>query len=201
MTAPHRIRADAGNPHLSALETELRDAIEAKLTYSLGKSFRSATDNDWYHAAALAIRDRLIDVWMNSRRDAKRLKKKRVYYLSIEFLTGRLLLDTLTNLRLVEPMRNALHSMGVDLDRLRDGEPDAALGNGGLGRLAACFMDSLAALKIPAYGYGIRYDYGLFEQRIVDGRQHEVPEDWLANGNPWEFARPDIRYRIGFGCA
>ena len=183
------------------LEAELRAAIEAKLTYSLGKSFRSATDNDWYLATALAVRDRLIDIWMNSRREAKRLKKKRVYYLSIEFLTGRLLLDTLTNLRLVEPVRRALQSMGVDLDRLREGEPDAALGNGGLGRLAACFMDSLAALQIPAYGYGIRYENGLFEQRIVDGRQIEMPEDWLINGNPWEFARPDIRYRIGFGGA
>src|SRR5665213_3409991 len=210
--------AASGNPHLAeitvlknhraadsadiaALEADLRDAIEAKLTYSLGKSFRSATDNDWYHATALAVRDRLIDIWMKSRREAKRLKKKRVYYLSIEFLTGRLLLDTLTNLRLVDPVRRALQSMGVDLDRLREGEPDAALGNGGLGRLAACFMDSLAALEIPAYGYGIRYENGLFEQRIVDGRQIEVPEDWLVNGNPWEFARPDIRYRIGFGGA
>jgi starch phosphorylase len=194
-------RANSGSGDISALEVELRDAIEAKLTYSLGKSFRSATDNDWYHATALAVRDRLIDIWMNSRREAKRLRKKRVYYLSIEFLTGRLLLDTLTNLRLVEPVRRALQSMGVDLDRLREGEPDAALGNGGLGRLAACFMDSLAALQIPAYGYGIRYENGLFEQRIVDGRQVEVPEDWLVNGNPWEFARPDIRYRIGFGGA
>ncbi len=194
-------RADADKGDTAALEAELREAIEAKLTYSLGKSFRSATDNDWYHATALAVRDRLIDIWMNSRREAKRLKKKRVYYLSIEFLIGRLLLDTLTNLRLVEPVRRALQSMGVDLDRLREGEPDAALGNGGLGRLAACFMDSLAALQIPAYGYGIRYENGLFEQRIVDGRQIEIPEDWLINGNPWEFARPDIRYRIGFGGA
>lgn len=191
--------ADTEGANASALEAELRDAIEAKLIYSLGKSFRSATDNDWYHATALAVRDRLIDIWMTSRRETKRLKKKRVYYLSIEFLTGRLLLDTLTNLRLVEPVRRALQSMGVDLDRLREGEPDAALGNGGLGRLAACFMDSLAALQIPAYGYGIRYENGLFEQRIVDGRQVEVPEDWLINGNPWEFARPDIRYPVGFG--
>ena len=199
ITALQSHRAAADSTDTTALEAELRTAIEAKLTYSLGKSFRSATPNDWYHATALAVRDRVIDVWMRSRREAKRLKKKRVYYLSIEFLIGRLLLDTLTNLRLVEPVRGALHSMGVDLDRLRENEPDAALGNGGLGRLAACFMDSLSALHIPAYGYGIRYENGLFEQRIIDGRQHEVPEDWLVNGNPWEFARPDIRYRIGFG--
>ncbi len=189
--------AELRDPH--DLEAELRDAIQSKLTYDLGKSFRSATDNDWYRATALAVRDRLVDIWMTSRRETKRLKKKRVYYLSIEFLIGRLLLDTLTNLRLVEPARRALASMGVDLDRLRGGEPDAALGNGGLGRLAACFMDSMSALGIPAYGYGIRYENGLFEQRIQDGWQHEVPEDWLAGGNPWEFARPDTKYPIGFG--
>jgi len=122
--------------------------------------------------------------------ETTRLKKKRVYYLSIEFLIGRLLLDTLTNLRLVEPARRALASMGVDLERLRGAEPDAALGNGGLGRLAACFMDSLSALGIPAMGYGIRYEHGLFEQRLHDGWQQEFPEAWLAHGNPWEFARP-----------
>lgn len=182
-----------------ALESEMRDAIQAKLTYDLGKSFRSATDNDWYHATALAVRDRIVDIWMTSRREAKQQKKKRVYYLSIEFLIGRLLLDTLTNLRLVEPTRAALASFGVDLDRLRAGEPDAALGNGGLGRLAACFMDSMSTLAIPAYGYGIRYENGLFEQRIVDGWQHEVPEDWLVGGNPWEFIRTDTRYPVGFG--
>jgi starch phosphorylase len=180
-------------------EAALRDAIRTKLTYELGKSFKSATDRDWFHATALAVRDRIVDIWMISRRETKRLRKKRVYYLSIEFLTGRLLFDALTNLRLVEPARRALASMGVELDRLRGGEPDAALGNGGLGRLAACFMDSMSALGIPAYGYGIRYENGLFEQRIHDGWQQEFPEDWLACGNPWEFARPDTKYSIGFG--
>ncbi len=183
----------------NTVEAELRDAIQAKLTYSLGKSFSSATDNDWFYATALAVRDRVVDIWMDSRRQTKRQRKKRVYYLSIEFLIGRLLLDTLTNLGLVESTRRALHSMGVDFDRLRSGEPDAALGNGGLGRLAACFMDSMSALGIPAYGYGIRYENGLFEQRIQDGWQHEVPEDWLAAGNPWEFVRADTRIPVGFG--
>ncbi|MFA6264901.1 MAG: glycogen/starch/alpha-glucan phosphorylase [Pseudolabrys sp.] len=189
----------ADRPDEAKLEAELRQAIESKLTYSLGKSYRSATDNDWYHATALAVRDRIVDIWMASRRQTKAQRTKRVYYLSIEFLIGRLLLDTLTNLRLVEPARRALASFGVDLDRLRTGEPDAALGNGGLGRLAACFMDSLSALQIPAYGYGIRYENGLFEQRIVDGWQHEVPEDWLVSGNPWEFSRADTRFPVGFG--
>ncbi len=147
----------------------------------------------------LAVRDRIVDVWMDVRKQTKRQKKKRVYYLSIEFLIGRLLLDTLSNLRLVEPARHALAAMGVDLDQLRLVEPDAALGNGGLGRLAACFMDSLSSLGIPAYGYGIRYENGLFEQRIKDGWQKEYPEDWLTRGNPWEFARSGSGYAVGFG--
>ena len=175
--------------HHDTDEARLRDAIEAKLTYDLGKRPDTANDHDWYQATVLAVRDRVVDVWMQSREQTKRQHKKRVYYLSIEFLIGRLLFDTLISLRLVEPARRALASMGVDLDRLRRVEPDAALGNGGLGRLAACFMDSMSALGIPAYGYGIRYENGLFEQRFRDGWQQEFPEDWLALGNPWEFAR------------
>jgi starch phosphorylase len=187
-------------PSSSDIEAlRLRDAIQAKLLYVVGKAPESATDQDWYQATALAVRDRIVEIWMETRAATKRGKKKRVYYLSIEFLIGRLLLDTLTNLRLVEPARRALASMGVDLERLRGVEPDAALGNGGLGRLAACFMDSMAALGIPAYGYGIRYENGLFEQRILDGWQNELPEDWLAHGNPWEFARSGSKYSIGFG--
>ncbi|MBC8008114.1 MAG: glycogen phosphorylase, partial [Prolixibacteraceae bacterium] len=112
-----------GSRHAEALEAELAEAIKSKLTYSLGKSFRSATDNDWYQATALAVRDRVVDVWMQSRRETNRLKKRRGYYLSIEFLIGRLLLDTLTNLRLVEPTRRALAGLGVDHERLRGGEP------------------------------------------------------------------------------
>ena len=179
--------------------TALRVAIEAKLAYELGKSPENANDHDWYRATVLAVRDRVVDIWMRSRDEAKRQHKKRVYYLSIEFLIGRLLLDTLSNLRLVEPARRALAGLGVDLDQLRRVEPDAALGNGGLGRLAACFIDSMSALAIPAYGYGIRYENGLFEQRIRDGWQQEYPEDWLATGNPWEFARYGKQYNIGFG--
>jgi len=194
--AQHKV---ASSEPLNAVEAELRDAIQAKLVYSLGKNPATAGESDWYRATAMAVRDRVVDIWVKSRRETRRLKKKRVYYLSIEFLVGRLLLDTLTNLRLAEPARRALHSLGVDLDRLREVEPDAALGNGGLGRLAACFMDSMAALGIPAYGYGIRYENGLFEQRIRDGCQEEHPETWLAHGNPWEFPHPGKQYPIGFG--
>jgi glycogen phosphorylase len=191
----------AASPDPQSDETKLREAILTKLTYVLAKTVDNASDYDWYQATVLAVRDRIVDVWMESRSETKRLKKKRVYYLSIEFLIGRLLLDTLNNLRLVEPARRALAGLGVDLDALRLVEPDAALGNGGLGRLAACFMDSLAALAIPAYGYGIRYENGLFEQRIKDGWQQEYPETWLVRGDPWEFARTgaEYEYKVGFG--
>lgn len=194
-----KLRQPSPPTSTEAAESQLREAILAKLVYELGKTRENAGDFDWYQATALAVRDRVVDAWMASRVDAERHKKKRVYYLSIEFLIGRLLFDTLTNLRLVEPARRALESLGVDLDRIRAAEPDAALGNGGLGRLAACFMDSMSALRIPAYGYGIRYENGLFEQRLHDGWQQEFPEDWLARGNPWEFRRVEPHYSIGFG--
>jgi starch phosphorylase len=197
MTQP--LRSHETSVDLSADEATLRESILARLTYARGRNAETASLNDWYQATALAMRDRLVDIWHPTRREAKRQKKKRVYYLSIEFLIGRLLLDTLNNLRLTETARRALASLGVDLEDLRGCEPDAALGNGGLGRLAACFMDSLSALAIPTYGYGIRYENGLFEQRIEDGRQHEYPEEWLARGNPWEFAHPEKHYTIGFG--
>src|SRR5262249_15883449 len=118
---------------------------------------------------------------------------------SLEFLIGRLFADVLCNLGWTETFRAALGDLGVDLNRLRAVEPDAALGHGGLGRLAACFMESMATLGIPAYGYGIRYDHGLFRQVIRDGWQQEYPEEWLSFGNPWEFARPEVIYDIHFG--
>ncbi len=177
----------------------LRDAVLGKLTYSICKDPLVATDRDWFVATALAVRDKIIERWMPSTRASYRNDRKRVYYLSLEFLIGRLLYDGLSNLGMVEPMRAALTELGVDLDRLRDIEPDAALGNGGLGRLAACFMESMATLSIAAYGYGIRYNHGLFQQVIKDGWQREYPENWLNNGNPWEFERAEIAHPVGFG--
>src|SRR5712671_1022939 len=177
----------------------LRRMVVAKLTYAVGKDPIVASDRDWFVATALAVRDRIVDRWMPSTRAIYSEGRKRVYYLSQEFLIGRLLFDSLNNLGLTERMRAALAELGVDLDRLRNIEPDAALGNGGLGRLAACFMESMATLSIAAYGYGIRYDHGLFRQRIKDGCQLEYPEDWLSFGNPWEFPRPEFDYEIGFG--
>ncbi len=176
----------------------LRDAIRGKLAYAVGKLEEDARPRDWFVATALAVRDRIVDRWMESTRRTHGAVKP-VHYLSVEFLIGRLLCDAINNLRLVEPVRDALAELGVDFDELRTLEPDAALGNGGLGRLAACFMDSMASLQMPAYGYGIRYDYGLFKQTISEGWQREVPEDWLADGNPWEFERPEITYPIQFG--
>ncbi|HEY7384967.1 MAG TPA: glycogen/starch/alpha-glucan phosphorylase [Beijerinckiaceae bacterium] len=177
----------------------IREAILTKLTYAIGKDPHAARGHDWFAATALAVRDRIVDRWMDSTRATYQSGRKRVYYLSLEFLIGRLLLDCVSNLGLTPAVRAALAELGVDFDALRTVESDAALGNGGLGRLAACFMDSMASLEIPAYGYGIRYDYGLFRQVLNEGWQHELPEEWLAAGNPWEFERPEVVYRIDFG--
>ena len=177
----------------------LRRLVVEKLKYATGRDPLVAGDHDWFVATALALRDHIVDRWLQSTRDDEAHNRKRVYYLSLEFLPGRMLLDSLNNSGLTAPMRLALAKLGVNLDRLRTMEPDPALGNGGLGRLAACFMESMASLGIPAHGYGIRYNHGLFQQVIRDGWQHEFPENWLSFGNPWEFERADIRYNIGFG--
>jgi starch phosphorylase len=182
-----------------ARTAELAARIVNALTYRIGKDTRAARPHDWLTATVLTVRDQIIDKWMASTRAAHAAGAKRVYYLSLEFLIGRLLRDSLSNLGVMEDIRAALASLEVDLDVIREIEPDAALGNGGLGRLAACFMESLASLELPAYGYGIRYVNGMFRQRIDDGWQVELPETWLAYGNPWEFERRESAYEVGFG--
>ncbi len=177
----------------------LRQRILAKLTYEIGRSPHTARERDWFVATAFAVRDAVVECWLASAQRTHESGAKRVYYLSLEFLIGRLLFDAIGNLGLLEPVREALSGLGVDLDKLREQEPDAALGNGGLGRLAACFMESLATLGIPAMGYGIRYEHGLFRQVIADGAQQELPEDWLSVGNPWEFQRSEAVCQVGFG--
>ena len=177
----------------------IRAEILEKLAYSIGKDPIVAKDYDWLNATILALRDRVIDRWMDSTRAAYRAQAKRVYYLSLEFLIGRLLRDALSNLELAGPFQEALAGLGVKLDLVEMLEPDAALGNGGLGRLAACYMESMASLDIPAYGYGIRYEHGLFRQKIIDGWQVELPENWLERGDTWEFPRWEAAYEIGFG--
>lgn len=178
---------------------KIDDLIIDVLRHRVGKDERAAKPHDWYTASVLALRDKIIDAWMESTRRTYDAGSKRVYYLSLEFLIGRLLRDALNNMQLTEEMEQALRNQGFDLAVLEELEPDAALGNGGLGRLAACFMESLASLDIPAYGYGIRYVNGMFRQRIADGWQVELPETWLSHGNPWEFDRREGAYRIGFG--
>jgi starch phosphorylase len=177
----------------------MRAAILEKLTYHVGKRRSVATDSDWLLATCIAVRDQVVDRWLAGIDAAYQQGEKRVYYLSLEFLIGRLLFDNLNNLGMFPVVRAALAGMDIDLDRLRMLEPDAALGNGGLGRLAACYMESMATLGIPAHGYGIRYDHGLFKQVMKSGWQQEFPEDWLDHGNPWEFERPEVCFEVGFG--
>ncbi|AYM08120.1 MULTISPECIES: glycogen/starch/alpha-glucan phosphorylase [Agrobacterium] len=183
----------SSNPEIMASE------IIERLTYRIGKDVKVAKPHDWLTATILVVRDRIIDKWMESTRKAYHNNSKRVYYLSLEFLIGRLMRDAISNIGLMHEIRDALSSLGVDLDVIAGLEPDAALGNGGLGRLAACFMESMATVDIPAYGYGIRYVHGLFRQQMADGWQVELPETWLAHGNPWEFERRESSYEIGFG--
>src|ERR1700735_1423999 len=178
---------------------ELKAAVLAKLTYAVGKTAGLSTPREWFLAVPSATRDIIVGRWLESLDGVYVDGRKRVYYLSLEFLIGRLLFDALTNLGVAQPMTEALDELGVDLASLRRVESDAALGNGGLGRLAACFMDSMATLSIAAHGYGIRYDNGVFRQIIRGGWQQETPEDWLVNGNRWEFVRPEYNYAIGFG--
>ena len=178
---------------------QFKAAVLAKLTVAIGKDTTEATGRDWFVATALALRDRIIHRWLVADRASLARGRKRIYYLSLEFLIGRLLNDVVGNLRLTEVVRRGLGDLGVDYNRMRSVEPDAALGNGGLGRLASCFMESMASLGLPTWGYGIRYDHGLFRQIIKDGWQQEYPEEWLSFLNPWEFERPEVTYDIFYG--
>ena len=191
---------DAPTPQPRVLSVEAIQAeILERLIYSVGKDPIVARKHDWLAATIMAVRDRVMDRWMESSRETWRTSNKRVYYLSLEFLIGRLMRDAMSNVGLMEPVREALKNLKVDLGDLINLEPDAALGNGGLGRLAACFLESMSSVKIPAYGYGIRYVHGLFRQEMSEGWQVELPEDWLAHGNPWEFERRESAYEVGFG--
>ncbi|WP_299736608.1 glycogen/starch/alpha-glucan phosphorylase [uncultured Roseobacter sp.] len=169
------------------------------LKHSLGKDDSHASLYDWRMSLSLALRDRVVDPWFDSTRKTYEARGKRVYYLSMEFLIGRLIEDVAINLGLDAIAEEALAALGQDYGTVVANEPDAALGNGGLGRLAACFMDSLSTLGIPAYGYGIRYEHGLFEQHFEDGAQMETAETWLAQRHAWEFERPEVSYPIDFG--
>ncbi len=182
----------------STFAESLKHNISDHITYTLALDKGAASDRDFYMSTAWAIRDRLAERWAATQQRYTDQDAKRVYYLSLEFLMGRTLGNAVINLDLSDPIVDALHSLSYDLEEIEEMEPDAGLGNGGLGRLAACYLDSMATLEIPGYGYGIRYEHGIFRQKIVDGRQVEMPDNWLRDENPWEIARPDRTYPVKF---
>ncbi len=184
---------------MTAKTLPFRDSVLTHLRYAQGKDPDHASIYDWRVALSLAVRDRIVDRWFEATRATYAAGHKRVYYLSMEFLIGRLLEDAMVNTGLLDDAREAFRSLGLPFETIVHNEPDAALGNGGLGRLAACFMESLATLGTPAYGYGIRYEHGLFRQSFENGRQMEAPEDWLTQRHVWEFERPEAQFEIGFG--
>jgi len=191
---PHKID-DTKELH----EDSLGESVLRHLIYSVGKDKAHAEARDWNVALSLAVRDRMVEGWIDTTRRIYKNKQKRVYYLSMEFMIGRMLEDNLTNLGLLSEAKTFLKSQNLDVTNVINAEQDAALGNGGLGRLAACFMDSMATTGVAGMGYGIRYQHGIFRQAIEDGWQVEEPEDWLFAGNSWEFRRPEVVYEIGFG--
>jgi len=176
----------------------LREDIKQHLHYTLAKDQYSSTDWDHYLSVVLAVMDRLNERWINTQQGYYERKSKRVYYLSMEYLIGRLMDNMLINLGLQDVAAEAMEELGLDYDKVREVEVDAGLGNGGLGRLAACFLDSMATLGVPALGYGIRYDYGIFDQDIEDGWQVEKPDMWLQYGFPWGVVRPKRKYSVKF---
>lgn len=186
--------------HTEVIKTarELRSAFQHHLRRTLAKDRYTATNRDRYYAYALAVRDRLIERWIATQQTHHNLKVKRIYYLSLEFLIGPMLEHNVLNLCLEEASQQAMVEVGLKWEDLLDQEVDAGLGNGGLGRLAACFCDSLATLNLPSVGYGLRYDFGIFNQRIVNGYQVEVPDEWLKFGYPWEIAHPEFSFPVQF---
>ncbi|OOF82983.1 glycogen phosphorylase [Rodentibacter ratti] len=178
---------------------ELKKSIVYKLIFSIGRSPREASKRDWLNATLYAVRDLVTEGWITSARQARTDGARRVHYLSMEFLIGRTLSNALIAEDVYDLTKEALNELNVDLEEIIAKEVDPGLGNGGLGRLAACFMDSIATLGLPGMGYGIRYEYGMFRQKIEDGRQVERPDAWLEKGAPWEFLRPSKRFHVSFG--
>ncbi|MCK5674222.1 MAG: glycogen/starch/alpha-glucan family phosphorylase, partial [Spirochaetales bacterium] len=169
------------------------------LKYTLGVDDYTTTNHDRFMALSYTIRDRIIDQWIKTQQTHHNKNTKRAYYLSLEFLMGRAMGNNIINMQLEDNVSEVLKELGYNLEELEDQEADAGLGNGGLGRLAACFLDSMATMDLPSFGYGIRYDYGIFKQKIDNGYQTEQPDDWLRNGNPWEIERPDVTVKVSFG--
>ena len=180
-----------------------KELFKRSVEYNVRTMYRremdEATKEQVFQAAAYALKDQIVDDWMRTQKEFDEKNPKTLYYLSMEFLMGRAFGNNLINLQAYEPVAEALKELGFDINTIEDQEPDPALGNGGLGRLAACFLDSLATLNYPAYGCGIRYRYGMFKQKIVDGYQIEAPDNWLENGNPFELRRPEYTQEVHFG--
>jgi starch phosphorylase len=183
---------------LNTSEHTIENGLANHLIYTCGKTVVGATQRDWYNSAAHTVRDYLIERWVDTVDAYRENDPKRVYYLSLEFLIGRMMSNAALNLGLNDNLREGMHALGQNLEHVEEMETDAALGNGGLGRLAACFLDSMASLDLPGMGYGIRYEYGMFNQRIEGGQQVEHPDNWLRYGNPWEFQRPEHLYGVKF---
>jgi starch phosphorylase len=177
----------------------LKENILKHLRYTVAKEPTKATPRDWYHAIAYMVRDLMAERWMATLNEYYQSDTKRIYYLSLEFLTGRFLVRTLLNLGIYESCCQIIADLNLSLEEIIEMESDPGLGNGGLGRLAACFLDSMATMSLPGYGYGIRYEYGMFYQRFQQGFQVEHPDSWLRYGNPWEFPRPELLYQVYFG--
>ncbi len=175
------------------------EALANHLIYSSSKNLPNATTRDWFQTTSYVVRDRLVERWVETMQRYYEQDAKRIYYLSLEFLVGRTLSNAMLNLEIEAELKAALYELGQEYEKVAGIESDAALGNGGLGRLAACFLDSMATLDLPCYGYGIRYEYGMFRQSIENGVQVEHPDNWLRYGNPWEFPRPELLYPVKFG--
>lgn len=191
-----------GPPKIALLDDDvetIKSNLVSHLTYTVGKEPVNATARDWFTAAACVVRDRMTERWMPTLNGYYTRDIKRVYYLSMEFLIGRTLINSLINLEIYDVVKQAITEIGLDFEEIVGWEAEAALGNGGLGRLAACLLDSMATLGMAGFGYGIRYDYGMFTQHIEHGWQVESPENWLRYGNPWEFPRPGVVYPVRFG--
>src|SRR5271170_439756 len=177
----------------------LKRAILDNLYYIVAKTPENATERDYFTAVAYTVRDRILAAWIKTLESYTRHDVRVVCYLSAEFLMGPYLANNLLNLGLEEPIRQACNELGLDLDKIGEQESEPGLGNGGLGRLAACYLDSMATLGVPAIGYGIRYEFGIFHQVIRDGWQVELTDYWLCNGNPWEIRRPFDSVEVFFG--
>jgi starch phosphorylase len=198
MSSLLKTKSDKTAPVVSSEKITIPQALQNHLIFSSGKSSKTATERDWYATTANTVRDHVIDRWVKTRDEYREQDPKRIFYLSLEFLFGRMLSNAALNLGIEPNVREGLHALGHELENVAERENDAALGNGGLGRLAACFLDSMATLDIPATGYGIRYEYGMFRQTIENGQQVENPDNWLRYGNLWEFQRPEHIYIIKF---